>query len=82
MTVPRATAEATAPPPDDDYAATGMGRRTHHEVEEVELALEHFPFATVAIRYEFRPQLVKLGVLFDRDPLERRERARGFCPER
>lgn len=77
---PRATAEAP-PPPDDDYAATGMGRRTDHEVEEVDLALEHFPFASVAIRYEFRPQLVKLGV-FDRDPLERRERARGFCPER
>lgn len=77
---PRATAEAP-PRPDDDYAATGMGRRTDHEVQEVEMALEHFPIASVAIRYEFRPQLVRLGV-FDHDPLERRARARGFCPER
>ncbi|HEX6096928.1 MAG TPA: hypothetical protein VF432_11435 [Thermoanaerobaculia bacterium] len=66
--------------PDDDYAATGMGRRTRHEVEEVAIDLERSPIAAVAIRYEFRPQLAKLGVL-DRDPLERRERARGFCPE-
>ena len=67
--------------PDDDYAATGMGRRSHHAVEEVHIDLERDPIAALAIRYEFRPQLVKLGV-FDRDPLERRERARGFCPER
>lgn len=80
---PRAGAEApAAPPPSDDYAATGMGRRTDHEVEEVEMALEHFPIASLSIRYEFRPQLVKLGVMFDRDPLKRRERATGFCPER
>ena len=66
---------------DDDYAATGMGRRTRNTVEEVEIELERTPIAALAIRYEFRPQLVKLGV-FDADPLERRERARGFCPER
>lgn len=72
---------AAAPPPDDDYAATGMGRRTRHDVEEVDIDLERSPIAAVALRYEFRPQLVKLGVL-DRDPLERRERARGFCPEK
>jgi hypothetical protein len=57
-----------------------MGRRTHHEVAQVEIALEREPIAVVALRYEFRPQLVKLGVL-DGDPLVRRERARGFCPE-
>lgn len=77
---PRAGVESQAAP-SDDYAATGMGRRTHHAVEEVEIALERDPIAAVALRYEFHPQLVKLGVL-DRDPLERRERARGFCPER
>ena len=36
------------------------------------------------IRYEFRPQLVKLGIVpatpTIRDPLDRRERARGFEP--
>jgi hypothetical protein len=77
---PPAAAEA-APRADDDYAATGMGRRTQHAVDEVEIDLERDPIASVALRYEFRPQLVKLGV-FDRDPLERRERARGFCPEK
>lgn len=74
---PRATAEA---PPSDDYAATGMGHSTRHDVSEVSIDLEREPLASVAIRYEFHPQLVKLGVL-DRDPLERRERAKGFCPE-
>lgn len=70
-----------APRADDEYAATGMGRRTEHQVDEVAIDLERDPIASVAIRYEFRPQLVRLGV-FDRDPLERRERARGFCPEK
>ncbi|HET8772837.1 MAG TPA: hypothetical protein VFP80_03565, partial [Thermoanaerobaculia bacterium] len=66
---------------DDEYAATGMGRRTRNEVEEVAIDLERSPIASVALRYEFRPQLVKLGV-FEREPLERRERAKGFCPEK
>jgi hypothetical protein len=38
---------------------------------------------TVNIRYEFRPQLVRLGILPPApatDPLQRRERARGFEP--
>lgn len=82
MAQPRSAAEP-APAPSDDYAATGMGGRTHHEVEEIEMALERTPIGTASIRYEFRPQLVKLGVMFerDRDPLRRRERAQGFCPE-
>ena len=66
---------------DDEYAATGMGRRTGHEVTHVWLDLEDAPAQTVNIRYEFRPQLVRLGILPQertRDPLERRERARGF----
>ena len=72
----------------DEYAATGMGRRTGHAVEQVWLNLEDAPSQVVNIRYEFRPQLVKLGVLppaQTADPLLRRERARGFepgfCPE-
>lgn len=70
---------------DDAYAATGMGDRTRHDVREVEVRLEREPIASVRIRYEFRPQLVKLGVLprYER-PLDRRERSRGFedyCPE-
>ena len=65
-----------------------MGRRTGHAVEQVWLDLEDSPSQAVNIRYEFRPQLVKLGVLPPAptaDPLIRRERARGFepgfCPE-
>jgi len=72
----------------DEYAATGMGRRTGHAVEQVWLNLEESPSNVVNIRYEFRPQLVKLGVLPPAptaDPLLRREGARGFepafCPE-
>ncbi len=66
----------------EDYAATGMGDRTRHEVESVSIELEPHPIASVRIRYEFRPELVKLGVLRrNRDPLERREKANGFCPE-
>jgi hypothetical protein len=68
---------------DDEYAATGMGRRTGHAVEQVWLNLEDAPSQTVNIRYEFRPQLVKLGVLRSApvaDPLLRREGARGFAP--
>jgi hypothetical protein len=66
---------------DNDYAATGMGRRTGHAVEQVWLDLEEAPVQTVNIRYEFHPQLVRLGILPaapDADPLQRRERGRGF----
>ena len=69
----------------DDYAATGMGRREQNEIEMVNIDLESQPAASVRIRYEFTPQLVKMGILPDASPLERRERAQGFssfCPER
>ncbi len=83
--------EAGPEPPSgkDEYAATGIGERVHHEVEWIHMDLEDQPFATVNLRYEFRPVLVKLGVLppsISRDPLARREKATGFrdgfyCPE-
>jgi len=63
----------------DEYAATGMGRRTEHAVTQVWLDLEDTPSQAVHVRYEFRPQLVRLGILSPApDPLNRRERARGF----
>lgn len=72
----------------DEYAATGMGRPTDHAVRQVWLDLEDTPAQVANIRYEFRPQLVKLGILPPApttDTLQRRERARGFepsfCPE-
>ena len=81
---------AGAPAPAaDEYAATGIGRRTEHAVRQVYLDLEATPAASMSIRYEYRAQLVRLGILppvqAARDPLDRRERARGFdgnfCPE-
>ena len=58
-----AAAAAAAKKADDEYAATGMGRRTDHAVTQVWLDLEDAPAQTVNIRYEFRPQLVRLGIL-------------------
>lgn len=68
----------------DDYAATGMGRTTDHAVRTVHLDLERTPVQTVHVRYEFRPQLVRLGILPRSraiDRLHHREDARGFEPE-
>jgi hypothetical protein len=72
-----------------EYAATGIGDRVGHKVQRVYLDLEERPFATIDLRYEFRPMLVRLGVIppkITEDPLLRREKAKGFredvfCPE-
>ena len=73
---------------ENEYAATGMGGRTGHVVTQVWMDLEDAPAQSVNIRYEFRPQLVRLGVLHPPRTdghLKRRERSRGFepgfCPE-
>jgi hypothetical protein len=73
----------------EEYAGTGIGNRTDHRVERVALDLETSPAAVVRIRYEFRAQLVRLGLLPsfppEPDPIKRRESARGFdgtyCPD-
>jgi len=77
--------------PEDDYAATGIGRSVDNSVYLVNLNLESRPIATMNVRYEYRPELVRLGVLTrpsypEPDPLRRRELASGFknptfCPE-
>jgi hypothetical protein len=68
----------------EDYAATGMGRETDHRVRQIYMDLEDAPAASIDIRYEYRPQLVRLGILppvqADLDPLTRRQGARGFAP--
>lgn len=78
------------PAPDDDYAATGIGRNVRNDVRWVNLDLESRPASEVTIRYEYRDALIRLGVIPRRypspDPLGRRERATGFsdrtyCPE-
>ena len=85
---PGAAAEASGRRSRDEYAATGIGRRTDHRVQQVHIDLEDHPAATLDLLYEYRPQRVRLGVLPpwpDADPLARRQRARGFeqgfCPE-
>jgi len=79
----------SAPAARDEFAATGIGGRTDHRVEVVHLDLEESPVTTVDIRYEYRAQLARLGVVPDgpdpADPLTRRQNARGFdkgfCPD-
>ncbi len=87
---PSAAAQASRAPvrAADEYAATGIGDSTSHPVRRIHMDLEDLPAATLGVRYEFRPQLVRLGVLppapATPDPLMRREGARGFddrfCP--
>jgi hypothetical protein len=70
------------PDADDEYAATGIGRSVSNDVWRVQMDLEPQLAAEITIRYEFRDALVRLGVLPHSystvDPLQRRERARGF----
>jgi len=70
------------PVPDDESAATGIGRSVSNDVRWVQLDLDSRPAAEVTIRYEFYQGLVKLGIMprHDRRPdvMRRREDARGF----
>jgi hypothetical protein len=65
----------------DEMAATGIGQRTSFPVEWVAFDEEPTPVARIALRYEYRRELVRLGVLSSHDGLAARERARGFEPE-
>jgi len=82
--------EAAAPAQKkEEYAATGMGQRSDHPIQWVSMELEPAPAATISLRYEFRPVLVKMGILpapISQDPFHRREQAQGFkdpyfCPK-
>ena len=82
---PAPSAGKAAPAPteslDDDMAATGIGRKIDHRVTRVHLQLESTPAASIRLRYEYRQQLVDLGVLPSPDEeraLARRENATGF----
>ena len=83
------TAEAR-PAPDDESAATGIGRNVRNDVRWTNMDLQPRAFAEVTIRYEYRDALVRLGIIprhYPRhDVLRRRERStgfedRGFSPE-
>ena len=74
------------PPPDDDYAATGIGRTVNNGVNWIKMDLEPTPAGEATLRYEFHAALVRLGVIPQnypprRDVLTRRERAEGFEPK-
>lgn len=77
-------AKASAAAEAEDYAATGIGRTSDHAVRQIHMDLEDTPAASVDIRYEYRPQLVRLGILPPEpagpDALARRQRSRGFVP--
>ncbi|HBB89226.1 MAG TPA: hypothetical protein DC047_16605 [Blastocatellia bacterium] len=68
---------------DDDYAATGIGRSVHNDVQWVNMDLDSRPIGEATIRYEYYAALVRLGIMPRhsyprRDPLGRRESASGF----
>jgi hypothetical protein len=71
--------------PDDEYAATGIGRSVRNDVRWVDMELESQPVAEVTIRYEYYSALLKLGIVprpyNEPYPLRRREDSRGFSPE-
>jgi len=77
---PREAAMAEARPTSeaDRYAATGIGDRTSFPVQWVEFHEDPVPAASIALRYEFRTELARLGVLSDDGDLWARERAHGF----
>jgi hypothetical protein len=68
--------------PADGLAATGIGERTSFPIEWIDFKEDPRPISSVALRYEYRRELVRLGVLpRPGDDLALRERARGFQPE-
>ncbi|MDQ3818626.1 MAG: hypothetical protein M3362_13245 [Acidobacteriota bacterium] len=75
------TAEAS-PRPDDDYAATGIGRNVRNDVTWINLNLDSHPSGEITIRYEYHDALVRLGIIPRRyprpDALRRREGSTGF----
>jgi hypothetical protein len=74
--------------PNDESAATGIGRNVRHNVRWIDMELESRAAADVTIRYEYRAALVRLGILPrpypypQPDPLPRRERSTGFDDHR
>ena len=70
------------PAPDDESAATGIGRSVNHDVRWINMDLDARPISETTIRYEYYAALVRLGIYprpYPRpDSLRRREDARGF----
>ncbi|MEO8191678.1 MAG: hypothetical protein ABI682_15200 [Acidobacteriota bacterium] len=62
----------------NSFAATGIGDRTPFAVQWMSFDEDPVPAARVAVRYEFRAELVRLGVFPREDELYARDRGRGF----
>ena len=62
----------------DRFAATGIGERTDFPVQWVHFEEDPVPAASIALRYEYRRELVRLGVFSREDELYARDRGRGF----
>jgi hypothetical protein len=73
-----AAAKAQSGAVSDSYAATGIGERSSFPITWVDFQEDPTPAASIALRYEFRPELVRLGVLSNDGGLWDRERAQGF----
>jgi hypothetical protein len=70
--LPNTAAEA------DRFAATGIGERTRFPVQWVHFDEDPVPAASISLRYEYRRELVRLGVLSGEGDLHARDRGRGF----
>jgi len=74
-----------SPAPDEEYAATGIGRSVRNDVRWVNMQLESQPAGEVTLRYEYYSALLRLGIVPrpkpETYPLRRREDSRGFSPE-
>src|SRR5262245_8070435 len=57
------SAREDAPLRTEGYAATGIGDRTSFPVRWIEFDEDPSPAATVSLRYEYRRELIRLGVL-------------------
>ena len=62
----------------ENFAATGIGDKTDFPVSWVAFDEDPTPAARIALRYEFRPELIRLGLLSRENDLYARDRARGF----
>src|SRR5437870_9094890 len=82
---PKSSNSDAYPAPDEESAATGIGRSVRNDVQWIKMDLDSRPMSDVTIRYEYRAGLVRLGILprdYPRpDVLDRRERAKGFEPK-
>jgi hypothetical protein len=63
---------------DERLAATGIGEKTDFRVQWTDFDEDPTPVGRIALRYEFRPELIRLGVLPREDELYARDHARGF----